>query len=247
MSADTDDEDLDLPNIESDAASTGAAADSSNDDERFQGLPRLLRYAMLGSESAKHIEQRLVAEINELCPGLPQNALWASTLEATTAAALAAELDRMAVTQDKPVLRSLADSVRLVSLPLPRDLSSFDEYRRVGKALIEAFRKLDRRGAGLELCSEIEEFVYGWAGLPACTDLLSQNISAAKGATIVGARMAEYRPRLPRLTCAAGLRRRQKSTASRSLPKQAPRSRRMLRQTPRRTIRSWWPASRTRR
>lgn len=189
----TDNDDFDLPAVEGDAASTGAAADSSDCDERLRSLPRILRYAILVSENAGHIEERLVAEINELCPGLTQNALWAAAPDATTGRALAAELDRMAVTQDASVLRSLADSVRLVCVPVPRDLASFEEYRRIGKALIEAFRKVNREFADQELCSDIEEFVYGWAALPACTDLLGKGITAARGATILGARMAEYR------------------------------------------------------
>jgi len=189
----TDDDDFDLPAVESDAASTGAAADSSDCDERLRGLPRILRYAILVSENAGHIEERLVAEICELRPGLAQTAVWAAAPDTTTGRALAAELDRMAVTQDASTLRSLADSVRLVCLSVPRDLASFEEYRRVGKALIEAFRKVDREFADQELCSNIEEFVYGWAALPACTDLLGKGITAARGATILGARMAEYR------------------------------------------------------
>jgi len=189
----TGDDDFDLPAVEGDAASTGAAADSSDCDERLRGLPRILRYAILVSENAGHIEERLVAEINELCPSLAQNAVWAVAPDTTTGRALAAELDRMAVTQDASALRSLADSVRLVCLPVPCDLASFEEYRRVGKALIEAFRKVDREFADQELCGDIEEFVYGWAALPACTDLLGKGITAARGATVLGARMAEYR------------------------------------------------------
>jgi ATP-dependent Lon protease len=114
MSATTDDtDDFDLPAVGGDAASTGAAADSSDWDERLKGVPRLLRYAMLVSDHAEHIEQRLIAEIGELCPALPQNAAWAARLNADTGLELAAELDRRAVSQDEPVLRSLADCVRL--------------------------------------------------------------------------------------------------------------------------------------
>jgi hypothetical protein len=47
MSAATDDaHDPDLPVVERDAVSTGAAADSADWDERLKGL-RLLRYAAL--------------------------------------------------------------------------------------------------------------------------------------------------------------------------------------------------------
>ena len=71
MSATDDSEDIDLPATERDAVSTGAAADSADWDERLKGMPRLLRYAMLVSDNANHIEQRLIAEIDELCPQLP--------------------------------------------------------------------------------------------------------------------------------------------------------------------------------
>ena len=59
MSATNDAEDLDLPATERDAVSTGAAADSADWDQRLKGLPRLLRYAILVSDNANHIEQRL--------------------------------------------------------------------------------------------------------------------------------------------------------------------------------------------
>jgi hypothetical protein len=81
MSADrtSDDADnADLPVVERDAVSTGAAADSADWDERLKGLSRLLRFAMLISDNASYVEQRLIAEINELCPNLPLNAAWAA-------------------------------------------------------------------------------------------------------------------------------------------------------------------------
>jgi ATP-dependent Lon protease len=194
MSADGDDcDDFDLLAIEYEAASTGAAADSSNPEDDLKNLPRLLRYAMLVNRRKRHTEERLVAEISELCPGLPQNLAWAAAPGAATGLALAAELDCRAVTEDKAVLRGLADCVRLLCLPVPRDASWFEDYRRVGKALVAAFRKTDRDGAEQELCSELEQFVYGWAALPACTDLLGKNISAARNVSLLGPRMAEHR------------------------------------------------------
>src|ERR1700730_1426054 len=152
MSATDDADDLDLPAAERDAISTGAAADSADWDERLKGLPRLLRYAMLVSDNASHIEQRLVAEIDELCPNLPLNL--------DNGLTLAAELDRCAVTQNEPNLRSLADGVRLLCLPVPRDATYFEDYRRVGKALVQAFRKVER-GTEEQLCCDLERFVFG--------------------------------------------------------------------------------------
>src|ERR1700716_2561112 len=114
MSIDDDSEDLDPVMAERDAISTGAAADSADWDERLKGLPRLLRFAMLISHKAHHIKPRLIAEISELCPALAVNAAWAATADVATGLALAKELDRRAVTENEPNLRSLADCVRLL-------------------------------------------------------------------------------------------------------------------------------------
>jgi ATP-dependent Lon protease len=190
MSA-SEDDDVDRPAV-ADAVSTGAAADSAESEERLKGLPRLLRYAMLVADSATHIEQRLIAEIDELCPKLPHNAAWAVTPGVETGHALAAELDRRAVTNDEPNLRSLADCVRLLCLPLPRNATDFDDYRRVGKALVKAFRAASAR-ADEQLCCDLERFAFGWAALPACTDFVSKRVSAAMNAHILGATMADCR------------------------------------------------------
>jgi ATP-dependent Lon protease len=196
MSSDaTDDEpdDFDLPLVDDDVVSTGAAADSSGWDERLKGLPRILRYAMFVGDNADHVRQRLVAEIDELCPNLPLNAAWAPAFDTGMGLALAAELDHRAVTQDEPNLRSFADCVRLLCLPMPSDVSLFEEYRRVGKALLLAFNKVVHGSDDEQLCCDIERFVFGWAALPVCTDLVSKNVRAAPNAAILGLRMAEHR------------------------------------------------------
>ncbi len=184
--------DFDLPPPEPDAISTGAAADSAGSAERLKGLPRLLRYAMLISDHADHVVARLVAEIDELCPQLPQNAAWAAVPYVDAGLELAAELDRRAVTRNEPNLRSLADCVRLLSLPTPHHATHFQDYRRVGKALIQAFRLTSRHGDERLVC-DLECFTFGWAALPACTDLVPKNSIAAMNATIVGKLMAERR------------------------------------------------------
>ncbi|MDO9297976.1 AAA family ATPase [Bradyrhizobium sp.] len=192
MSTTDDADDIDLPALEDDAVSTGAAADSSDWDERLKDLPRLLRYSMLITDGASHVEQRVIAEIDELCPQLPHNAAWAAALGVDAGLVLAAELDHRAVTQNEPTLRSLADAVRLVCLPTPRDRTYFEDHRRVGKALIQAFQATSMH-AEQELCCDLERFAFGWAALPACTDLLPRGASAARNAAILGNRMAEYR------------------------------------------------------
>jgi ATP-dependent Lon protease len=188
-----DSEDFDQPAIEGDDdVSTGAAADSANSYERLKGLPRLLRFAMLISRHARHIRPRLIAEIDELCPNLPVNTAWASASDVGGGLALAKELDRRAVTQNEPNLRSLADCVRLLCLPVPRDATYFREHRRVGKALVQAFYASSRH-AEEQLRCDLERFTFGWAALPACTDVLSKELSAAKNATILGGNVAAYR------------------------------------------------------
>ena len=119
MTADADDiDDLDLPG-EDDVASSGAAAESAEWNEKLQQLPRILRYAVLAKRRKSYLRERLVAEIAELAPGLTQTVHWVYNDDPGQGLALAAELDQLAATRDRPDLRSLADCVRLLSLPLP--------------------------------------------------------------------------------------------------------------------------------
>ncbi|ABD07764.1 ATPase [Rhodopseudomonas palustris HaA2] len=166
------DDDGDVPPspdaVDLDATVDGAAADSADSDqEHFQGLPRLLRYAMLARDNVDDtVVHRLIAEIDELSPKLPQNADWAAAQNSETGFALAAELDQLAVVRDLPLLRSLSDCVRLLTLTLPCDPKRFGAYRRVARAMIFAFRQIE---ASLddERCAELERIVYGFAALPA--------------------------------------------------------------------------------
>jgi ATP-dependent Lon protease len=192
MSAADDADDFDLPAVEQDAVSTGAAADSADWDERLKGLPRILRYGVLVSDNASHVEQRLIAEINELCPNLPLNAAWAAALTVDAGLALAAELDRRAVTDNDPKLRGLADSVRLLCLPVPRGGAFFEDHQRVAKALLLAFNNVIR-DSDEQLCCDIERFVFGWAALPACSHMIVRHQSAAVNAVLIGSRTAEHR------------------------------------------------------
>jgi ATP-dependent Lon protease len=191
MSAD-DPDDFDLPAVERDAVVTGAAADSADWHERHEGLPTLLRYAMLVNDNAVHIEQRLMAEIDQLCPNLPLGAAWATALNVDAGLALASELDRRAVTEDDPKLRGLADSVRLLSLPASGDGAFFRNHHRVAKALLLAFmtivHKIDE-----QLRCDVERFVFGWAALPACGHMIVRHQSSAMNAVVIGSRMAKHR------------------------------------------------------
>ena len=187
-----DSEDVDPPALEADAVSTGAAANSADPYGHLKGLPRLLRFAMMISHNARPIKHRLIAEISELCPNLPLNAAWAEASDVGSGLALAKELDRRAVTQNEPDLRSLADCVRLLCLPLPRDATYFSEHRRVGKAHVRAFYATSRHVAEGLRC-DLERFTFGWATLPACTDVLAEDLSAARNATSLGEGIATYR------------------------------------------------------
>ena len=67
----------------------------------------------------------------KLCPGLPHNAAWAA---ARREAALHSPRSSItAPSRRTPNLRSPADCVRLLCLPTPRDVTYFDDHRRVGR------------------------------------------------------------------------------------------------------------------
>lgn len=181
-----DDRDFDLPLDQEDEACTGAAADSGDLDARLKDLPRLLRYAALLSSHAGLVAHRLIAEIEELCPGLPETSAWSDHCSVEDGLALSAVLDHRAVIVDQPELRSLADCVRLMCLPNPRVKLHAAEHGRVGKALVFAFRNIETK-IDNELCCELERFVCGWAALPSCTDIMTSSGSAASNAAYLGA------------------------------------------------------------
>ncbi|MGO3933696.1 AAA family ATPase [Rhodopseudomonas pseudopalustris] len=183
-----------LPVTEDDVASTGAAADSAETDERLMSLPRLLRYCVLHRQHGAFCRERLIAEIAEACPGLPANLAWANNKTVSAASALAAELDRLAVSDDRPDLRSLADSVRALSLAILRNVIKLKEHRRVAKGLLQAQRALPDT-LDSDLVSDIEALVWGWAALPSAIDRLpGYNTSLALDAAFsLGKLMAQHR------------------------------------------------------
>jgi hypothetical protein len=183
--------------LDPDVVTAGAAADSADDaDERLKGLPRILRYVLLVNDRAESIELRLAAEIEELCPGLPSGIAWATTRDAETGLTLATELDRLAVTRDLPLLRSLGDCVRLLSLTLPFDIRRFGEYRRVARVLIMAF---DAVASDLqdEQRNDLERVIAGWAALPMANGSTdgSPRWPAIHFAARLGEQLAAYRIR----------------------------------------------------
>lgn len=206
-----DDDFLSSPDaVDPDAIVDGAAADSADSDQaHLQGLPRLLRYALLAKDNVDHtITQRLVAEIDELCPHLPQNSGWAAAQNCETGFALAAELDRQAVVRDLPSLRSLSDCVRLLVLTLPCDPQHFGAYRRVARAMILSFRRIE---TSLEdnRCAELEPIVYGFAALPAAIGANDSACSwpAISNAAHFGEQLARHRVRATVTNTAQSVRR----------------------------------------
>lgn len=188
-------DDFGLPTEEDAAALIGAAADSGNLDDRLKDLPRILRYAIMSSKDEDHVPERLIAEIDELTPGLAETKAFAACRETDTGLQLAAALDFKAAAADKPELRSLADSVRLICLPTTRVTTFISDHRRVGKALLAAFQR-SQRELDDELCCDLERYVFGWAALPACADVIVTQGSASYDAASLGATIARNQVRV---------------------------------------------------
>jgi ATP-dependent Lon protease len=157
---------FDMPVVDDDIILTGAAADATDLEEKFKNLPRIVRVALLINQGGRDIHDRLVADIETLRPGLPLTATFATVDEPSTALALAKELDRCAVADDAPELRHLADCVRLLSLPLQKDLAGSDDYRRVTRTLMNALARLPD-DIDPQLAADIETFCVGWATIAA--------------------------------------------------------------------------------
>lgn len=176
----------------------GAAADSADDQrKRLEGLPRILRYALLAqNRSDRDVAFRLVAEIDAICPDLAQTAAWADVVNEDTGLPLAAELDRLAVVRDLPLLRTLGDCARMLSLTLPCDGESFEAFRRVGRAMILAFDQVASTVDDQQRF-ELEQLIYGWAACPVAAPFDSAGGSrpAVTSATDLGYQMARYRIR----------------------------------------------------
>lgn len=192
MSDDVTKDDFDLPLNE--IVSTGAAIETAETDEALKKLPRLLRYAIMSNLGNGFAHERLVAEIVELVPDLPMAASWAINCGEDLGIELALTLDRLAVVNDQPDLRSLADCVRLLCLELPQHARYVLDHLRVSKALMHANWKLPK-GVNVKLASEIEAFSSGWAMLPLTADLLPRfrEDSAFRNALAVGQKMARRR------------------------------------------------------
>ena len=196
MTAEFDDDDTlaTIPVSEREAASTGAAADAAEADAGLKALPRILRIALLRGRTDSYVRERLIGEIAELCPDLPETAIWANARTTDAAINLAAELDRQAAADDRSDLRSLADCVRLISLPVPHSEVLIAEHRRVGKSLLMASKTLPEE-LDVDVAAEIEALVWGWAALPIALPQLPlyADVRALPNARRVADRMARQR------------------------------------------------------
>jgi ATP-dependent Lon protease len=157
---------FDLPVVDEDIILTGAAADATDLDEKLKGLPRIMRVAFLINQRSPDIHDRLVADIEMLCPGLPLTARFATADDPAAALALAKELDRRAVADDEPELRHIADCVRLLCLPMQKDLAASEDYRRVTQTLMNVLARLPD-DIDPQLAADVEAFCVGWAAMPA--------------------------------------------------------------------------------
>lgn len=198
MTAGSDDnDDYDISLEEDTNSSTGAVADSGDLDERLKDLPRILRYAAMIGYDTDHVPERLIAEIEELCPGLSENRAFSARRSPETGKRLANALDHRAAALDKPELRSLADGVRLISLPTPTGAAHASDHRRVGRALMVAFWKLPK-DIDMEVSCGLERFVFAWAALPSCADVMTAPLSASQNASYLGDRIARHQVRFAR-------------------------------------------------
>jgi ATP-dependent Lon protease len=184
-----DDDVFDLPIVGEEIILTGAAADATGLEEKLKDLPRILRVALLINRKSGDIHDRLVADIEALCPRLPLTATFATVDDPAPALALAKELDRFAVANDEPELRHIADCVRLISLPIQNDLAISEDYRRVTQTLLNALARLPN-DIDPQLGADIETFCVGWAVIPALKhrlpSYLRPGLVAATQASVLG-------------------------------------------------------------
>jgi ATP-dependent Lon protease len=180
---------FDLPVVDEDTVLTAGAADATDLEEQLKELPRILRVALLINRNNGDIHDRLVADIETMSPDLPLTAAFATSDDPATALALAKELDRLAVADDVPELRHIADCVRLLCLPMQKDLAGSEDYRRVTQSLLNALARLPEN-IDAQLGSDIEAFCIGWAMIPALKHRLPHyrrgDMAAATHASFLG-------------------------------------------------------------
>lgn len=184
------DDDFDLTTIDEDILLTGAAADAADLEEKLKGLPRIVRVALLINRGSRDIHDRLIADIEMLRPGLPLTAAFATSDDPARAMALAQDLDHCAVADDIPELRHIADCVRLVSLPMQKDLANSEDYRRVTQTLMRTLARLPD-DVDRQLGADVESFCVGWAMIPALRHRLPRYLRPGEMAATYASTLGE--------------------------------------------------------
>jgi ATP-dependent Lon protease len=149
---------------------------------------------VLAKRNAPHLRERVIAEIAEIVPDMLATTAWSASNDPHLGLALAAGLDRLATVEDNADLRSLADSVRLLSLPVPGAAAFDADHRRVAKALLQAARQLPVH-VDLELAAEVETISLGFAVLPNTADAITRlrEDHAITAAYYIGKQVSEQR------------------------------------------------------
>jgi len=159
--------------VEIGIARDAAEADS---DDPIARLPRLIRYGLNAIGHKKSIRERIGGEIWEIAPELaPKVTAWLAGYRDAPMKALVKRLDSLSVQSDRPVLRSLANAVLLVSLsPFLRDRQA---QSRIALALKVAFDEI-AFDIPLETRVQAARLLVGWTSLTRSTGWLAQRMPA---------------------------------------------------------------------
>ena len=161
MSADPDDAKQDLTEI----VRQGAAMDGAQAEGDFAGLPRVLRYAL--NPNGVEVAERVASDVATLAPHLSTAvATWASTIGHKGWADVAAMLDDASVRLDEPMLRGLADVVRMLSMTTEDVRTHSSDALRVIAALAAAAREAPSfSSAHVEHLAQVDLYRIGWSHL----------------------------------------------------------------------------------
>ena len=143
----------------------GAAIDGAQAEGDLAGLPRVMRYALASDPT--QVCKRVAADVMTLAPHLStMMAPWAASHERPDWATVAASLDEASVHLDQPILRALADVVRMRSM-VPADVRAHSsDALRVVAALTAAAREApDFTVEHVRHLAEIDLYVIGWTRL----------------------------------------------------------------------------------
>ncbi len=143
----------------------GAAIDGAQAEGDLSGWPRVLRYALL--PNAVEVGKRVAADVATLAPHLSAMvATWASSLARPDWATLAISLDEASVRLDQPILRALADVVRMHSM-MPEDVRAHpsDALRVIASLTAAANEAPDFMVEHVGHLATVDLYVVGWTHL----------------------------------------------------------------------------------